>query len=190
MPKIVSPDDFASVFDQAARLQPHAQALAENWKNGKRWGEALCLKETGVLAEVAHTLGLDYRREYAKIDAVFYERVPVEEGVKRLYSLAVAIEDEGLAKSSTWELNQLASINVPLKVLFTYPKQDWREDRLLSVYERILVQLDTFHDFATHRKQLVIFGARVSGAVTWRYFKFAERGFERIEPTASRPANE
>ncbi len=116
------------------------------------------------------------------MDVVFYKRVPVEEDVRDLYSLAVAIEDEGRATHSTWELNKLATTNVPLKVLFTYPRKDWTEERLLSVYERILIELDTFHDFAPQRKQLVIFGAKVSDFVSWRYFKFTDAGFERIEP--------
>ena len=172
MTRIVPPKEFVMAFSRV--VDRRMSDIVALWYNGKEYSELILDSQSGVLQEVAHTLGLQYWREYLKIDAVFYERV------NEVDSFAVAIEHENDAKTSSWEANKLSLLNTPLKVLITYPRKGCDEEILLTKYTEVLGLTDIFDDFASLRRQVLAF-AFMNSEVIWRYHVYTNRGFEPLE---------
>jgi len=182
MTRIVAPEEFVSAFDAVIRRRQ--VEVAALWWEAKKYSELFLDRETGILPEVATVLGLSYWSEYFKIDAVFYEELDnvhfrPDWNVAR--SLAVAVEHENIGTSSPYEASKLSLFNVPLKVLITYPGRS-QEESLLSSYADILRAADVFHDFASLRRQIVVFGWKDNDRVTWRYHVFTDHGFGALGP--------
>jgi len=176
MTKIVSPQEFVVAFHGVVCRRE--SDLVAHWWNAKEYSELFLAADTGVLSEVAGTLGLQYWREYLKVDAVFYERV------EEVDSFAVTIEHENDAKTSRWEANKLSLFNTPLKVLITYPKKGCSEAQLLRSYAEVLRLSDVFRDFSSLRRQLVAFAVENNGSVDWRYHAYTDEGFVQAGVTS------
>jgi len=70
---------------------------------------------------------------------------------------------------------------VPLKVLITYAAEGAETESLLRRYEGIMSDADVFNDFATLRKQLVIFGTPRTMR-EWRFYVYESDGFVLMLP--------
>ncbi len=148
----------------------------------------MCLSEpSGLLAAVSKRLGLHYCCQYFGIDAIMYERVDLVNFVPENWlvaeQLAVVIEHENVIEGAEQEVNRLSVYNSPLKVLITYP---WVKsaDRCLKTYADILRRADTFNDFTTHRKHLVIFGFRAGDDVAWKSYFYRMGEFVLLGATS------
>jgi hypothetical protein len=181
--RIVTPQEFVTAFACTVDDPRWEKKLYELFWKGLKWGELFCGEAEGVLAEIARILDLRYKSEYLKIDAFMYERVEVDDHFG-IDIPVVVLEDEGKRDASYWEMNKLSMLNAPLKVLVTYPNNQWDEQRLLEMYKRILELQDFSGDFTLDRKQLVIFGYHREDAVRlgWRFYLYGQEGFETLSP--------
>lgn len=179
---MITPAEFVAKFEAVLSQPEYRSGLSDNWRNGKQWGKVLCGDEAGVLCLVATALKLKYKSEYMKIDGVMLTSVEI--GGHSVDSLAVALEDEGLAAHSTWEMNKLALLDVPLKVLITYPKKNKEhltQDSLLNHYAAVLQALNAFGDLGNRAAYLVIFAGRDEEKVIhWEYFEYFDHGFRSV----------
>ena len=118
---------------------------------------------------------------YYSVDSVFYENLDTRNfaaGMTYVKAISVAIEHENKAALSCEEMHKLQLLNVPLKVLITYPSGTAQGDKLLAQYADIITGADWFGDIATHRRQLVIFGEAMN---RWRFYAYGHRGFARLD---------
>ncbi len=174
--RIVQPSEFAQAFGRAV-AEREADAV-KHWSGpSKPFTEVFCEPEKGVLASVAVSLDLKNWPEYLKIDAVFLD---TRDDSRELE--CVAVEHENAASSSTWEVHKLCLLDMPLRVLVTYPKGT--DDDLLSSYEEIIRNFDTFGDFGTKRRLLVIFGRNVEDRLVWAYYVWEPDGFAEVTSQA------
>jgi hypothetical protein len=171
MPTFVSYDRFVNTFREVAGGVE--EQLLEQWLEQKKYTDTFLLPGTGVLPRIAARLGLEYQREVGRVDAIFY--APVD-GNK---SVSVAVEHEHIAATTSQEMWSLSLLNVPLKVLITYPNEG-DERRLLDSYLQVFRAADIFNDFCDLRRQLVIFGC-ADDSVTWRFYVYSGTGFTPFE---------
>jgi len=75
-------------------------------------------------------------------------------------------------------LNKLTIINSPLRVLITYPHGN--STRYLNDYLKVIEDADTFNDFSSKRKILVIFGELEDEHITWYFHQYFENKFTTI----------
>ena len=115
------------------------KSLLMSWNNDGQFTE-VWKKE--IYGKIAANLGMEYSKEYWLIDAGFFKN---KESLilkkKRGDFLYVALEHENMSANSYEEMNKLSILNVPLKVLITYPygekaEGQEKEDVLLENYAR------------------------------------------------------
>ena len=140
-------------------------------------------KSGGVLPEVAEELNLKYFREYWTLDAIFYESKDIEHfpqnSVVASY-LSIILEHENVIATTYDETNKLSNFNVPLKVLIAYPHKESDIKEYLFNYAQILQNADTFSDFSTLRKHLVIFGELKDAEPSWRFYVYKNAKFSEV----------
>lgn len=183
---IISPTAFKEAFQIAARQSE--QDMLRCWTSGSQF---TALVRSQVLPNVARKLKLEAycEKDYYWLDAIFYEEKDTAHfGADRVYAkhISVALEHENtpFAKGcdTAVEMNKLQLFNTPLKVLITYAG-GLKADELLDKYARIMLDADMFSNFATLRKQLVIFGPPGSNRparITWSYHVYKQRRFIQI----------
>lgn len=179
--RIVSPEEFVAAFGEVVRRRK--AEVASSWVNAKQYTRLFLDGGQGILQQAAQRLGLRYWTQWWNLDAIFYESAdeahfPAEWRVVKC--LAVAIEHENVPGESPSEINKLSLINVPLKVLITYPGRS-QDDALLSSYAEILGAADIFHDFASLRRQIVAFAFKRHEMISWRYHVYTDRGFVPVQ---------
>jgi hypothetical protein len=86
--------------------------------------------------------------------------------------ICIALEHENDIRGSAIEMNKLQLFNAPLKVLITYTQHASERAAYLESYTKILRGADIFGDFATHRRQLVVFGDKQETTVNWRFYVY------------------
>jgi len=67
-----------------------------------------------------------------------------------------------------------------LKVLITYAQDSTVRNFHLTRYAKIVQGADLFGDFATLRRQLVIFGSIANDVITWHFYAYESSGFQEI----------
>ena len=182
MSRIVSPEEFASIFVRVAKGKE--ATISEAWDGpSAKYSLLLLDQEDGVLPSVAKELALDYRREHWTVDAIMFEKrdadnFPEDWGMAEVLTLAIEHENDG--NDSHYEMHKLTLYNSPLKVLITYPAADSSE-KLLRTYSDILRRADAFDDFSTRRRHLVIFGSKSGGIVRWESYVYRAGEFAPVE---------
>ena len=173
-PRIVSPEEFTAHFLEVAKSREPAIKAA--WSDGPGLTLLALNEKNGLLATVAQRLNLQCCREYYGIDFVMCEQLdtdhfPPTKGWWVAERIGVAIEHENRVWGATQEMNRLAIYNAPLKVLITYP---WKEDAsgYLAAYAKILERADTFGDFTSKRRHLVLLASWRSNHVSWESYVY------------------
>lgn len=181
---IVPPEKFYAAFLGAADSQ--SMELQRCYHQAAAYTKVV---RKNLLHEIANSLGLQvYASDYYTLDAIFYserdtERFPDATYAKRI---AVAFEHENDSKRSHEEMNKLQLFNASLKVLVTYASKATGEQRkLLDMYASIVSEGDLFNDFATLRRQLVIFGEAGPQAPRWSGFTWTGREFVPLDALPS-----
>jgi len=177
---IVSPELFKQRFLEAVCL--FESRLVAAWGSGEAYSQLFQRDDPqgGLFRAIAERLGLKYCDEYFKFDAVLYERPErrlLEQ--KRTECILVAIEHETQAQTSIEEMNKLAILNAPLKVLITYEERQ-KQAEYLGTYAEMLHAADVFEDFGTLRRHLVIFGDRRGQKINWSFHLFNGNSFDEI----------
>jgi len=129
-------------------------------------------------------LGLKAHAEYNKLDCVYYAECDTEHfGTPSYYAtcLGVVVEHENNIGGSAEEMNKLQMLNTPLKVLITYADSEAQRNLHLGRYAKIVSSADIFGDFATLRRQLVIFGSRDDCKAYWHFYVYEEGGFRELQ---------
>ena len=119
------------------------------------------LCEPRFIRESPGDSGVSWNKEYYTLDGMLYEERGMDEtGKHATYAnwISVAIEHEKDVSRAREKMNKLQSFNAPLKVLITYAAEGPASETLLRRYENLIKTSDVFHDVATLRQQLVIFG--------------------------------
>ena len=176
MTTMVSPAEFVAHFHAIVRAE-EKQLDDLWWTSNPGYTEKFLAPPAGIFPQIANGLGFEYRREKARMDAMLYEPI---NGVRRI---SVAVEHEHDAdKTDHNELWRLSLLNVPLKVLVTYPNYG-EQALLLSRYANVIQAADLFQDFDRLRRQLVVFGfSDEPGApIDWRYYSYSKTGFVPME---------
>ncbi|MCH8052113.1 MAG: hypothetical protein IIC86_08860 [Chloroflexi bacterium] len=177
MTTLVSPEQFVKVFREVAGRE-ESDLYKLWWSSNKKYTDKFLAPHAGVMAEVAGLLDLEYRREKVRMDAMLYKPV---NGVR---AVLVAVEHENAAETAKDEAWRLSLLNVPLKVLFTYPEHG-EEALLLGEYARVLSDANVFGQFDGLRRQLVIFGFADESdrTIDWRSYLHSDKGFVSLEAT-------
>jgi len=173
MIRIVTPEQFVDAFDAVVRRRE--KELRKLWWEPRKYTMNFLAPQVGVLPQVASDLGLKYRREIGRVDAMFYQPV---NGVR---AVSIAVEHEQSAEGARREAWTLSLLNVPLKVLVTYPEPG-DEDEVLDSYATVLEATDIFHDFDTLKRQVVVFGFGDRG-IEWHYYVNSRSGFVPLKVT-------
>jgi hypothetical protein len=97
--------------------------------------------ERGLLASLAESLGLNYRREFYGFDAVFYHGEVRRRRWRAPGRILVVLEHENDSSAAHEELYKLSWIAAPLTVLITYPAAPVDESQLLQSFSRLLQEL-------------------------------------------------
>ena len=172
-----------AVFKQAMMLvlADANVALVDNWydtsSSTKVWE-----KSSGIYKQLGDKLDLPFKTElYIKgqyfMDAVFYKKASTH--------LLVALEHENLASKSHQEIDKFCMLDMPLKVLVTYPKQKNPADGYYSqptkeeLLEDYTEQINEY-GFNQKSQQMVIFGFKDGEKITWKYYLFDGKKFNAM----------
>jgi hypothetical protein len=139
----------------------------------------------GICDRLGKDLGLQCHKPYWWIDAAYYERRDEknfeENDGLHAEAISIALEHENSVSRSHQEMNKLSLIDVPLKVLVTYPKSRSNAETLLSKFAAILMLADHFDDFATKRRHLVVFGQEQDQKINWSFHLFDGKKFVLLD---------
>jgi hypothetical protein len=117
------------------------------------------------------------------LDSIFYsERDNEHFGSTVTYAkcISIAMEHENEPRGTAIEINKLQLFNASLKVLITYVQKPKERSLYLDRYMKIIQGADLFDDFATLRRQLVIFGSLTDQTVSWHFYAYETSGFREI----------
>lgn len=185
MTRIVSPEEFNGAFLDGATSYKRKIATTSTVA---RWTDLFLSESKGLLAAVAGRLGLKYCGEYFRIDAVMCDAIDsinfVPDDWWVAEQLAVVVEHENSAVGAEKEMNKLTIFDSPLKVLITYPRNREHALGCLITYADIVQRADTFDDFTTKRRHLVIFGYESELGMTWESFAYRS---EKFVPLGAKP---
>ena len=134
----------------------------------------------GLLASLAQTLGLEYRREFYGFDVVFYQGEVQRRRWRAPARILVVLEHENDAFAAHEELYKLSWIAAPLKVLITYPPGRIDERQMLDSYSRLLQELDV----QEMGQLMLIFGlpGRYPAWADWKAYLYSDKlaSFEKL----------
>jgi hypothetical protein len=177
----ISPSNYYRVFSEVAA--ENADGLRDSW-NATSPTTFTDFMFNQVLENVAKRLELCCFREYYSFDLFFYRERNTKffpPGSTYAKRVSIALEHENVGRGSEIEIHKLQLLNVPLKVLISYPRDDRHNDQLLTDYAEIIAEADTFNDISTLRRQLVIFGFMREQRVTWEGFAYQDGAFSPVE---------
>jgi len=179
--KTITPRDFRNAFVAVMKAEHDNFRTAVGFES-KSYTYYV---RSNIFPKIAKQLGLmAWNKEYYTLGGIFYEeRGTNSSGNYTAYAkwISVALEHESKASKTHEELNKLQCFNVPLKVLITYAAEGAETESLLRRYEGIMSDADVFGDFATLRKQLVIFGTPRTMR-EWRFYVYESDGFVLMLP--------
>ena len=177
----VTPEQFAAAFLRAATAS-QAEIL-ERWNGPRRDYTSLIF--ANVLPAIATPLGIEcYNGDYYGLDCVYYAQRDIEHfGPNTYYAncISVALEHENIIEGTAVEMNKLQLFNASLKVLITYAQLPSDRAFHLDRYAKMVRAADIFGDFATLRRQLVIFGSTRESAVDWHFFVYEDAEFRELQ---------
>ena len=185
LPTIVNPFVFKDAIAHPLNDSAIQKSLLGHWGSGSDGPFTDVWKEK-IYGKIAANLGMKYSKEYWLIDAGFFEnKEPLITKKNRGSFLCVALEHENMSANSYEEMNKLSILNVPLKVLITYPygeKADGQEeeDVLLKNYARQIRDayshvndcISVTEKFANISKCMVVFGYNRVTHIDWKYHTF------------------
>jgi hypothetical protein len=152
-----------------------------------RWdalGDYTTLMRAAILPAIAPYLGIQvYSGEYYTLDCIYFaERDAEHFGAQATYAtcISIALEHENKIDGTATEINKLQLFNAPLKVLITYAQTASVRAFYLERYRKIIQAADIFGDFATLRRQLVIFGSRHELTANWHFYAYGPDGFQDV----------
>ena len=177
----ITPQQFKDAFLRA--ISASKEDILARWY-GPQADYTRLMRET-VLPEIGNQLNIKvYSADYYTLDCIYYtERDTEYFSSNTTYAkyICIALEHENNVRSSATEMNKLQLFNAPLKVLITYTAPHASERAAyLERYTKILQGADVFGDFATHRRQLVVFGDRQETTVNWHFYAYEATGFQEI----------
>ena len=179
--KTITPRDFRNAFVTVMTAEHDNFRTAVGFE-AKSYNYFM---RSAIFPKIAKQLGLSaWNKEYYTLDGMFYEeRGTNSSGNYTAYAQWISVALEHAAKASTTheEINKLQLFNVALKVLITYAAEGGETDSLLRRYEKIMSAADVFNDFATLKKQLVIFGTPKT-VRDWRFYVYESDGFVLMLP--------
>ena len=175
----IAPREFKEAFLKVIHSAgPEIVAL---W-NSRPAYTTLILKD--VFPKIAEELGISvWTSNYYYLDSIFYaERDSDHFGPNATYAkcISIAVEHEHIIDGTAVEMNKLQLFNSPLKVLITYAYDESQRRDYLNRYTKILRGADIFDDFATLRRQLVVFGSLSEQVVTWHFYAYEPTGFQIV----------
>lgn len=175
----ITPEQFKDAYLRA--VSASEEEILARW-DGKPDYTSLIRKT--VLPAIAPHLNVQvYAADYYTLDCIYYAERDTDNFPPNLtYAkcICIALEHENEIEGSAVEMNKLQLFNVPLKVLITYPRHGSDRAAYLERYTKILRGADIFGDFATHRRQLVIFGEKQETTVNWCFYVYEAAGFQGI----------
>ena len=178
----ISPQQFKDAFLQAAFT--FQSDIFERWDALPERTDMMLKTVSPAIAQILNVQV--YPGDYYTLDSIYYTERDTEHFPETSYhakNICVALEHENNITKSVEEMNKLQLFNTPLKVLITYnPHASERADQLAR-YTKILRDADVFGDFATHRRQMVVFGDKQEAKVHWQFYVYETTGFQEIRNT-------
>jgi hypothetical protein len=177
--KDASPQQFKDAFLQADST--FQSEIFDCWGN---WPERTHIMLKTVSPAIAQILNVNvYPGDYYTLDSIYYTERDTEHFPETSYhakNICVALEHENNITRSVEEMNKLQLFNTPLKVLITYNPHASERAAQLARYTKILENADVFGDFATLRRQMVIFGDKQEAKVHWQFYVYETTGFQEM----------
>lgn len=179
--KKITPNQFKEAFLKVVESELYKPKLVAFWDEGKKYTPFMI---ENVFPAIAGELGISvYPGNYYYLDSVFYSERDTEHfGATTTYakSISIAMEHENKIEGTAIEMNKLQLYNAPLKVLITYAQNPTIRKNWLNCYTKIVQGADVFGDFATLRRQLIIFGSITDDVITWCFYAYESSGFQEI----------
>ena len=177
----VTPPQFKDSFLQVVSTKPMDSQILALWSSETAYTR-LMLEE--VFPNIATALGIStWDSDYYFLDSIFYAELDEHHfapDANYAKCVNIAMEHEHTIEGTEVEMNKLQLFNTPLKVLITYAADETQRAHYLNRYAKILQGADIFGDFATLRRQLVVFGSRAGQVVTWHFYAYESTGFKAI----------
>lgn len=175
----ITPHQFKEAFLQVVSTMQ--TDLIGRWDNSKEYTSFM--RQT-ILPAIAPRLCVQvYSHDYYTLDCIYFtKRDTVRFRSEDTYAthISIALEPENDIKDTAIEMNKLQLFNAPLKVLITYCERDSERDSYLKRYNNILCSADVFGDFATLRRQMVIFGSKPCSTINWHFYIYEPCGFQEL----------
>lgn len=156
------PVAFYQLFREVVADPAHDEQLKSLWRESTEYTAYVTTAIYPALAKKSDLRNHD--KTYWTIDCILFDKWDEEhfnkdtQYAKRVY---VAIEHENDWRHSATEMNKLQLLNVPLRVLITYPNSDKERDKLIDRYKTIIQTAhELFNETDSTRRTLVIFGYR------------------------------
>ena len=190
MKRIVTAEEFCQTFmagvalcvvdPKSHRTTCWGDRLRDVSESVPKLRELMLAEKTGYLAELARALELSHRTDYGLLDAVFYEKreaVSTATGADLSDRLVVAIEYENGASASSAAVSRLSMLNVPLKVLITYPTERGDMPRLLDDYAYLLRRKEGLEKSSLTSQYVAIFGFTAPQEIRFGYSIYRDGSF-------------
>jgi hypothetical protein len=184
MNKVKSLTFFQLWRDTVESRKEHLQKV---WRNNAEF--TLSIKGDGskndsVLAVIAEKLNLHcYPFEYYSLDSILYDEndmVPERpEGTYWFRDIRVAFEHENHFNSGLFkEVSHLLLINCDLRVLVTYPPNDYNEEKQLEYLHKIIAGSRQSKSISDDESFLIILG--YENGFSWFGYVYKEENWEPI----------
>ena len=176
------PVAFYQLFREVVADPAHDEQLKSLWRESTEYTAYVTTAIYPALAKKSDLRNHD--KTYWTIDCILFDEwdntFQYAQYAKRVY---VAIEHENDWRHSATEINKLQLLNVPLRVLITYPNSDKERDKLIGQYNKIIHEShELFNETDSTRRTLVIFGYRHPNFIEWTAYHYTNGQLQLLTP--------
>jgi len=188
--RIVTPEEFCQTFmasvalcmvdAKSRRTLCWGERLREFSEDAHKLRQVIISEKTGYFAELARALELSHRSDYGLLDTVFYEKREAgatAPGTDLGERLTVAIEYETGASESSAAISRLSMLNVPLKVLISYPTERSAMRGQLDDYAYLLRRKQGMEKNSLSCGYVAIFGFTAPQDIKFSYYIYQDGEF-------------
>ena len=183
---VISPSQFKAALQSVLENPAMNKRLYDRWDTTSKeytsvWEDSV----DGVYRQLADALGLRLKREhYGHIDAVFYKNFN-KDFPTSVNFFSVVIEHENNTDTSWEEIEKLTVLNSPMKVVVTYPYEDYSVDELLSDYsEHISVSDKVWSNHSAEQRYIAVFAKNDpenEQDMRWEYHLYEKGKFVKMD---------
>ena len=185
---VISPSQFKAALQSVLENPAMHKRLYDRWDTTSKeytsvWEDSV----DGIYRQLADALELLLKREhYGHIDAVFYKNFN-KEFPRSVNFFSVVMEHENNTDTSWEEMEKLTVLNSPLKVVVTYPYEEYSADELLADYaEQIAVMDKVWSNHSAEQRYIAVFASEIQPSISekgtpWEYHLYEKGKFVKMD---------